>query len=69
VPNLDRAKFVSKKALRAKERQKNIMTGKKCMVCSCFDSQKLIHLMSLVPNRTPRALGKAFAGKKYPNYT
>jgi hypothetical protein len=36
------------------------------MVYTYFESQKFIHPMSLVPNRTPRALGKAFAVKKMP---
>jgi hypothetical protein len=40
------------------------MTGKMCMVYTYFESQKFIHPMSLVPNRTPLALGKALVGKK-----
>jgi hypothetical protein len=36
------------------------------MVYTNFESQKFIHPMSLVPYRTPRALGKALAGKKMP---
>ncbi len=36
------------------------------MVYTYFESQKLSHPMSLVPNRTPRALGKTLAGKKMP---
>jgi hypothetical protein len=36
------------------------------MVFTYFESQKLSHPMSLVPNRTPRALEKALAGKKMP---
>jgi hypothetical protein len=39
------------------------------MVYTYFESQKFIHPMSLVPNRTPRALGKALAGKKMPTGT
>jgi hypothetical protein len=42
------------------------MRGKKCMVYTYFESQKLSHPMSLVPNRTSRALGKTLAGKKMP---
>ncbi len=36
------------------------------MVYTYFESQKLGHPMSLVPNRTPRALGKTLVGKKMP---
>jgi len=36
------------------------------MVYTYFESQKLSHPMSLVPNRTPWALGKTLAGKKMP---
>jgi hypothetical protein len=42
------------------------MPGKKCMAYTYFESQKLSHPIILVPNRTPRGLGKALAGKKMP---
>ena len=68
VPNLfiDRAKFLTKKPRWAKKGRKMSCRAKKCMVYTYFESQKFIHPMSLVPNRTQRALGKAFAGKKNP---
>ena len=40
------------------------MPGKKCGFYTYFESQKLGHPIVLVPNRTPRALVKALAGKK-----